>query len=133
MVELGLHYGEGPVYLKDIAKAEEISEKYLSQIIIPLKSSGLVQSFRGAKGGYMLSRPSEEITVKDIYESLEGGFNLVDCIGCQQVCSRSAVCVTRGLWEKLGHNIAIMLEDVVLKDLVDECRIKNSSTVMYNI
>jgi Rrf2 family protein len=81
MVALGAHYGQRPVFLKEIAKAEEISEKYLSQIIMPLKAAGLVNSFRGAHGGYVLSRTPAQISLKDIVGALEGDFNLVGCLG----------------------------------------------------
>ncbi len=66
MLKLALRYGKGPVFLKDIARAEEISEKYLSQIIIPLKGAGLVRAFRGAHGGYTLARAPDRIKLKDI-------------------------------------------------------------------
>jgi Rrf2 family protein len=133
MVELGLNYGQGPLLLKKIAKREEISEKYLSQIIIPLRASGLVNSFRGAHGGYVLARPPEEITLKDIVGVLEGNFNLVGCIKNPSECSRVSVCVTRGLWDSLGKKIAQILEAVTLADLVKQCKEKRQDTFMYNI
>ncbi|MFH2138018.1 MAG: Rrf2 family transcriptional regulator [Candidatus Omnitrophota bacterium] len=133
MLELGLHYGEGPVFLREIAKAEDISEKYLSQIIIPLKAVGLVNSFRGARGGYILARDPEEITVKEIVEVLEGGFTLVECINNSELCNRTSRCVTRKLWRDLGNQIAIMLGSVTLKELVIQCKSKNQDAMMYNI
>ena len=80
MLELARNFDKGQVLLKDIARNEEISEKYLSLIIIPLRTAGLVQSTRGAHGGYSLTRPPEEITLKDIVQVLEGGISLVDCV-----------------------------------------------------
>lgn len=133
MLELGLRYGEGPIFLKEIAKEEEISEKYLSQIIIPLKAVGLVNSFRGAHGGYVLSRHPAKITIREIVGVLEGDFNLVGCVKDPQMCTRVSVCVTRNLWSKLGEHITQMLESVSLEDLVKECRSKKESSVTYNI
>ena len=66
MLELGLNYGKEPLLLREIAASQEISEKYLSQIIIPLKAAGLVNSFRGARGGYILAKPPKQITLNDI-------------------------------------------------------------------
>jgi len=133
MLELALHYKKGPVFLKEIAKAEEISEKYLSQIIIPLRSAGLVNSFRGARGGYVLARPAAKITLKDIVEVLEGGFDLVGCAGDASVCSRVSLCVTRGVWSDLGEKIAQTLESITLEELVKQCKAKKKTALMYNI
>jgi Rrf2 family protein len=133
MLELGLHYEQGPVLLKDIARLEDISEKYLSQIVIPLKNSGLVNSFRGARGGYVLARPPAKINMREVVEVLEGEINLVDCVKTPAACSRTSVCVTRTLWGKMGQQMARVLEDLTLADLVDECQNKNCSSIMYSI
>jgi Rrf2 family protein len=133
MLELGIHYGNGPVFLKDIAKNEAISEKYLSQIIIPLKSAGLVGSFRGSRGGYVLTRPPQEITLKDIVEVLEGGFELLGCLREASLCSRVSVCVTRDVWANLGETIARMLDSISLADLIKRYKEKKQKVFMYNI
>jgi len=133
MLELGLHYNQAPVFLKDIARAEEISEKYLSQIIIPLKAGGLVNSFRGARGGYVLARPPADITLKDIVGILEGGFDLLGCVRNPSVCGRVSQCVTRDVWSLLGRTIAGTLGSVTLKDLVKMYQKKEERVVMYNI
>ncbi|MBU1043950.1 MAG: Rrf2 family transcriptional regulator [Candidatus Omnitrophica bacterium] len=133
MVELGLHYGQGPFYLKQIAKIEDISEKYLSQIIIPLKKAGLVNSFRGAKGGYVLSRPPAKITMRQIVSVLDGDLNLVKCIKNSSSCSRVSACVTRGLWDNMGNTIRNMLDSVTLKNLVEQCKDVNKTAVSYCI
>lgn len=133
MLELALFYGKEPVFLKDIAKNEEISEKYLSQIIIPLKASGLVNSFRGARGGYVLARPPSEINLKDIVEILEGGLELLDCVGNSSVCSRVSRCVTRDIWSLLGQTISQTLGSITLEDLVKMHNEKEHKLMMYNI
>jgi Rrf2 family protein len=133
MLELALHYDERPLFLKDIAKAEEISEKYLSQIIIPLRSAGLVNSFRGAHGGYVLARPPAKITLKDIVGVLEGGFDLVSCLEDTSACSRVSICVTRDIWRNLGDKIAKTLESTTLEDLVKQCKTTKKTALMYNI
>jgi Rrf2 family protein len=133
MIELGLRYGEGPVYLKDIARVEEISEKYLSQIIIPLKNAGLVRSFRGAHGGYVLSRSPGEITLRDIVSVFEGDFELVGCVNKPESCNRTPVCVTQDLWREMGCRINDLLEEVSLEALVVRARERQQATTMYTI
>jgi len=127
MVNLGLRYGQGPVYLKEIARVENISEKYLSQIIIPLKHAGLVNSFRGSKGGYVLGRNPLKISMREIVTVLEGDFNLVKCVGNARMCSRVSVCVTRNLWAKLGNTMQKILDSVKLSDLIKECKTKKKT------
>ena len=133
MLELALNYGKKPVFLKDIAKNEDISEKYLSQIIIPLKAKGLVSSFRGMNGGYVLAKLPSQITLREIVELLEGGLELLSCIGNPSTCSRVSICVTRDIWNLVGERIVQTLESVTLEDLVKSHNLKNEAVMMYNI
>src|SRR5512137_2031028 len=80
MVALAVNWGGGTSLLRDIARQEGISEKYLGQIIIPLKTAGMVTSHRGAHGGYSLGRPPRDITVKDVVEAIEGKIAPVPCV-----------------------------------------------------
>ncbi len=118
MLALAANKQKKPVFLKDIANSEEISEKYLSQIIIPLKGKGLVTTFRGAHGGYLLSRPASEITLRDIVEPLEGDLSLVDCVTNPGVCGRANECATREVWDELSSLLLNFLETVTLEDLM---------------
>jgi Rrf2 family transcriptional regulator, cysteine metabolism repressor len=118
MADLADHYGKNPLFLKDIARREDISEKYLSIIVIPLRSAGLIRSIRGAHGGYVLARPPEEITVADIFGVLEGKNCVVDCVNNPQDCSRAGICPTRDDWSVLHENIRKTLAAVTLADLV---------------
>jgi len=133
MLELALNYGKKPVFLKDIAKNEEISEKYLSQIIIPLKAKGLVSSFRGMNGGYVLAKLPSQITLREIVELLEGRLELLSCIGNPSTCSRVSICVTRDIWNLVGEKIVQTLDSVTLEDLVKSHNRKNEVVMMYNI
>ncbi len=133
MLELGLHYDQGPLLLKDIAMAENISEKYLSQIVISLKNSGLVNSFRGARGGYVLARHPAQIRMREVVEALEGGIGLVGCVKNPEACVRTAECVTRSLWEEMGQKMIQVLEEYTLADLVERCKNKNSKNIVYSI
>jgi len=118
MLELALRHEEGPVLLKEIAKAQEISEGYLEQILPPLKSAGLIHSSRGAHGGYALARNPAEITLREIVQSAEGSLTPVHCVDVPEVCSRSNFCVTRDIWALLRDRILETLESITLQDMV---------------
>ena len=124
MLELALNHGKSLMKLKDIAKKENISEKYLSQIIIPLKGAGFVSSTRGAHGGYVLKKPPAQITVKDIVELLEGDISLVECVENPSLCYRTTFCSTRDVWSKLSTQISEVLSSVSLEDLKQNARQK---------
>lgn len=119
MVELALRYGKGPTLLKDIAEVQEISMKYLSQLIMPLKVAGLITGTRGAHGGYFLAKPPEEIRLCDVITAVEGSLNPVACVDNPDICHRSKTCVTIEVWEEMGRKNLEILESHTLKDLVD--------------
>jgi len=133
MTDLADHGGSNPVFLKDIAKREDISEKYLSLIVIPLRGAGLIQSVRGAHGGYRLTRKPAEITVLDILSALEGAICLVDCVKDTKRCSRISTCPTRDVWGMLGQKISETLSSVTLADLVQTRHEKADNNLMNNI
>jgi Rrf2 family protein len=119
MLELALHYGEGPILLKDIAGRQGISEKYLWQLINPLKTTGLVNSLRGAHGGYVLGKPPEAISLKAILQILEGPLCLVDCVDNPALCERSLSCISRDIWGEASKNMQQTLEDTTLAAMVE--------------
>jgi len=133
MLSLAENWGNGPVMLKDIARREDISEKYLSLIVIPLRTKGLINSTRGAHGGYTLARPPEQITVEQIVEAIEGKPSLVDCISNSTRCSRADGCVTRDIWAALGDTITQALDSISLDRLIEMKRGKSEKTVTYTI
>ena len=118
MLELALCHGKGPVLLKDIAKRQRISEGYLEHLLPPLKASGLVNSTRGAHGGYTLAKAPSKITLKEVIEALEGPLSLVECVNVPSVCERVRSCVTRNIWKELGKKISQTLASVTLKDMI---------------
>lgn len=111
MIELAVRADLGrPILLKEISAAQEISEKYLSKLVIPLKNMGLIVSERGAKGGYKLARNASDIDVYEIVLALEGHINVVDCGSSAVECPRGARgCVAKDLWGQL---------DAVIKDFL---------------
>ncbi len=106
------------VFLKDIAAGEDISEKYLSLIVIPLRKAGLIRSIRGARGGYALARAPETITLCDIVEAVEGETCLVQCVKNPQSCKRYPVCPSRDTWASLSRTIRDAMEKITLADLL---------------
>jgi Rrf2 family protein len=119
MLELALHYGEGPIMLKDIAERQGISEKYLWQLINPLKTTGLVNSLRGAHGGYILGKSPEAISIKAILQVLEGSLCLVDCVDNPSLCERAPSCISRDIWGEASKNMQQTLEDTTLAAMVE--------------
>ena len=118
MLELALNYGKGPTLLKEIAESEDISMKYLSQLVLPLKVAGLIMGTRGAHGGYLLTRPPEDIKLSEIITAVEGSMNPVECVDNPDICPRSSFCATFEIWEEMGRCNIQVLESHTLKDLV---------------
>ena len=118
MLDMAQHYDEGPIQIGDIAKRQDISVKYLEQLIIPLKKSNYVKSVRGPKGGHMLAKHPEKVTVGEIVELLEGGINLVDCVENPDICDRSDTCLTRGIWETATRAMYDKLNSITLSKMI---------------
>lgn len=121
MTILALEFRAGPVPLREIAAREGLSYQFLEQIFLPLRRAGLITSVRGAKGGYALARPPEEIKVGDVLRVLEGPIAPVECVGegNADACGRVAACLTRGIWERLRDRMAEVLDDITLADVIN--------------
>jgi Rrf2 family iron-sulfur cluster assembly transcriptional regulator len=117
VLDLAQHHREGPVQLGEIARRQEVSQKYLEQIIKPLKRAGIVESIRGAKGGYRLTRPPRKIKVGEVVALLEGGTSICECSDDPTSCSRAATCLTRPLWAKAARSMFKTLDGVSFHDL----------------
>jgi len=122
LYELALRYGEGVVSLKSIAKSQGLSENYLEQLMVPLRKAGIVQSMRGAQGGYLLGKDPSDITIGEIITTVEGPITLVDCLletpeSEKQPCHKAGKCVTRGVWGKVADSINEVLNSITLYDL----------------
>jgi Rrf2 family protein len=118
MIALAVAGGDKSVFLKDIATSEDISEKYLSLIVIPLRAAGLLRSIRGARGGYALAREPRDISLRDIVEAVEGETCLVNCVKDPDVCKRVSVCPARDTWTQLSNTIKEAMAAVTLAHLV---------------
>ena len=118
ILDLAQHYGQGAIQLGEIANRQNISLKYLEQIIRPLKKAGFVKSFRGAKGGHMLNKPPAEVTVGEVVALLEGGKTFVNCASEPEVCKRVDTCVTRHIWMEAATAMYEKLATITFADLL---------------
>lgn len=132
MIELALYYDtEAPVSIKDIAKRQDISEKYLEQIISVLNKSGFVRSIRGSQGGYVLRKAPKEYSVGMILRATEGSLAPVDCVDCENNdCERMGECVTITVWKKLNDAINNVVDNINLEELVEMQKQKSSEYVI---
>ncbi len=118
MVYLALFYEKKDLlFLKEVAERESISEKYLTQIVIPLRAKGLLSSRRGSGGGYRLSRHPSQVTVREVVEALEGNLAPVDCLEGNVHCERMPFCAARQVWQRVRGKVIEALEEFTLEDL----------------
>ncbi len=117
MTDLALYGHECCVSIKDIAEREHLSEKYLEQIINLLSKGNLVKSVRGAKGGYHLTKPPEEITVEDILTATEGSLAPVECAADNDCCENYCDCVTSFIWTQIYDAVIGVVRNITLNDL----------------
>ncbi len=127
ILELAAEYGNGPLQIRTIAEREDISNKYLEQLISLLKSSGLVRSVRGPRGGYELTRPPADVRLDEVFMTLEGPPVGVECLEHPQHCARCMDCVTRQVWMRMQSAMMGVLESMTLQDLVDKARQADSA------
>ena len=119
MLDLAAHHDQGPTPLREIAKRQDISVKYLEQLIIPLKAAGYIRSVRGARGGYTLAKKPDKINVGQIIKVLEGGLSLVDCVEDPKLCEREKNCPTRDIWLRMSERLMEELSSLTLRDVLD--------------
>ena len=120
MADLALFKDNGPISLSDISLRQNISLPYLEQIFIKLKDNNLVKSTRGAKGGYVLEKPANEIKISNIISAVDEEVRTLNCKkeskkGCN---NKSTKCITHNLWDQLDQHINNFFEKVKLQDLV---------------
>jgi Rrf2 family protein len=118
VLELSKQYGKGPLSVSQISKSQSIPEKYLEQLIIPLKRAQLIKSVRGPKGGHMLAEPPEKISVWDIVRLLEAKFSFVDCLNDPDACKHAGDCPVRPVWGKAYQAMINVFKETTLEDLI---------------
>ena len=123
LLDLAEHINCGYISLKDIAERQNISKKYLEQIIPILNKSGILRTVRGAQGGYMLAKAPEKISVGEILRLTEGSLEPVSCLDEDPAeCERSAFCATLPVWRGLSKVINEYLDSISLQDILDQQR-----------
>ena len=119
MLDIAAHDSGEPVRIKEIASRQEISAKYLEQIVAILSKAGYVKSIRGPQGGYRLTRKPEEYSLGDILRLTEGSLAPVECLeGETNQCPRAGDCITLLFWKKLDKAIREVTEGYTLEDLL---------------
>ena len=131
MLELAENVGRGPLQLRIIARRQDISVRYLDQLMTILKSAGFVRSIRGSKGGYVLAKAPEQIKLNDVFNCLEGPVVTVECTENENYCARAADCVARQVWTQVQEAVMAVLQSITFQDLVD--RTKNNKSPDYQI
>ena len=121
ILNLAQHYDDGneAVILKNVSNEEEISIRYLEQIIIPLKINKLVKSIRGAGGGYTLARHPSKIKVAEILHALEGSCCLVDCVEDDDYCDRIPICASFDIWTEASNLLKNYFGKLSIQDLME--------------
>jgi Rrf2 family protein len=119
IAKLAGQYGNGPVPLNEVAQSQGISLDYLEQIVPLLRDAGLLNSTRGVKGGYELSRPPDEITVGEVLRALDGDIMPLRCLSEEDAlsCDQSATCAARTVWQTVHSRVLETLDSMTLADL----------------
>lgn len=117
MVDLAVHREDGYIPIRTISLRQEISEKYLEQIITSLSRAGLVKSVRGSSGGYALSKKADDYSVGEILRATEGSLAPVACVAEDGCCEKMDYCVTSLVWERLYDAVNSVVNNITLEDL----------------
>jgi Rrf2 family cysteine metabolism transcriptional repressor len=135
MVALAHHYGIGPMSIAAVAKESSVPYAYLEQLIVPLRKAGLVESKRGAQGGYQLTRPPDEVKVGEVFRIMEGPVAPMECVSedeSEQTCPLIEGCETRPVWLKLRDSIAGVLDSMTLADLISQGNARREARELRN-
>lgn len=119
MVEFARRHGEGPTALSEVARVQELPLPYLERIVASLRRAGLLQSVRGAHGGYMLSTDPASISVGDVFRAVEGSLMTLDCMRADGYsCSREPTCATRNVWQTVADRLTDTFDNTSLADVL---------------
>lgn len=119
--QLAIDYVGDPIPIKEIADKQNLSESYLEQLFSTLRKDGIINSVRGAQGGYILTREPKDITVGQILRSLEGDMAPSECIlEGEMECSLEEQCVTRFVWIKIKESVDSVIDSITLQDMIND-------------
>lgn len=125
IIDIAIFGDKAPVQVKEISRRQGIPERFLEQVMASLKRSGLVESVRGAQGGYFLSRDQADISLTDIIEAVEGPLEVMSCAsGKSTRCKELELCALRDVWSDVRDSILVALNSVSLEDMCDRTRNK---------
>lgn len=124
---MGKRYGEDPLSLRELSQMTWISESYLEQLIRRLKEAGLVTSVRGPRGGYLLTRQPEDISIRELLFYLEDFFSPTECVLVSGICSREKECPLRNIWLVMSNAINSTLDNISLQDLIEGKVMENNA------
>ena len=126
LLDLAIHQSEKPRLIRDIAKSQQISEKYISRLVIDLRRARMIRSVRGFNGGFHLAKLPEEITLLQVLETMEGPISVVDCVRSPEKCPRQTLCPARNIWTKLNDDIRELTRQLTLDDILNAYRRHNA-------
>ena len=122
LIDRATHDPGKPRLIRDIAESQQISEKYISRLVIDLRRAKLVRSVRGINGGFHLAKAPEQITLLEILETMEGPISVVDCVRSPEKCKRQSLCPARDIWQKLNDGIRELTKNITLDDILNAYR-----------
>ena len=122
LLDLAVHQDKGPRLVRDIAEREDISVRYLEQLLLPLKAAGIVRAMRGANGGFTLARDPAAINLREIIRIMEGSTGFTECTDNKDICPRSDRCVLRDSWVEVTEAANKVMESTTLQTLVERQR-----------
>ena len=130
LIDVAEHGEDCPVSISSIASRQDISERYLEQLMAMLKKADLIQSVRGAGGGYVLAKKMEHISVGDVLRALEGKLEPVECAAFHETdsCEAAGGCVTKYVWKRINESINQTVDEISIMDLVEESKGMKSNT-----
>ncbi len=132
LIDLAMNESPKPRLLRDIAMSQQISEKYISRLVIDLRRKGLVRSIRGVNGGFHLGKKPQDVTLLDILEAMEGPISIVDCVTAPSKCKRNAHCAARGIWLQLNEGIRGLMGKITLADILEACYRQNAKDGIFD-
>jgi Rrf2 family protein len=132
ILDLSLNYNQGVTQIKDIAKRQDIPERYLEQIITLLKNSRYINTIRGPKGGVLLAKAPSKITIGEIVRLVEGPTSPITCVSrsAHTRCSFEHKCVLKGVWKEVRDKINEVVDNTTYQDLVDRARAMESKSAL---
>ena len=129
LLDLAIHAEEGPVLVREIAEREDISVRYLEQLLLPLKAANLVRATRGANGGFTLAKHPAEINLREVIQITEGTTAFTECADDAGICPRSNTCLLIDVWNEVTEAANKVLEATSLESLREKQRARTSQPI----